>query len=126
MSVCKVKTKAGKPCKAPPLANGRCVMHQSADAAKELSGKAVEARRREREAAREDAAAILSVPKDGKEVNDTIRQSIGEVRAGMLDPEIARAISQLAGVFFRGLEIVELEARLRALEEKQSVKDGEK
>jgi hypothetical protein len=126
MSGCKVKTKAGKPCKAPPLGNGRCVMHQSSDAAKELSGKAVEARRRERQAAREEAAAVLSVPKDGREVNDTIRQSIGEVKAGLLDPEVARAVAQLAGVFFRGVEIVELELRLKALEEKQGVQDGKK
>lgn len=126
MAGCKAKNKLGKPCKAPPLANGRCIMHQSEGAAKQLSDKGVETRRREREAARQGAAEILSVPKDGKEVNDTIRQSIGEVKARMLDPEVARAVAQLAGVFFRGVEIVELDARLRALEEKQGVKDGEK
>lgn len=41
-----------------------------------------------------------------------------------MNPEVARAVAQLAGVFFRGLEIVELDAGLRVLEEKQSVKDG--
>jgi hypothetical protein len=65
-------------------------MHQPG-AAKELSAKAVEARRREREKARQDADELLSVPKDGAAIQDAIRECIGEVRAGKLDPEISRA-----------------------------------
>jgi hypothetical protein len=97
-------------------------MHQPG-AAKELSKKAVEARRREREKASQDAAELLSVPKDGAAVNDTIRQSIGEVRAGKLDPEVARAVAQLAATFFRGIEIVDQEQRIAAIEERQRAQD---
>jgi hypothetical protein len=64
MKTCKKKTNDGKPCRARPLANGLCQMHQPG-AAKELSVKAVEARRRERESARQEAADKLRAPKMG-------------------------------------------------------------
>jgi hypothetical protein len=118
MKKCKKKTKDGKPCPARPMGNGLCQMHQPG-AAKELSAKAVEVRRCEREKARQDASELLSVPKDGAAIQDTIRECIGEVRAGKLDPEVSRAVAQLAGVFFRGVEIVELEQRIAAIEERQ-------
>jgi hypothetical protein len=65
MKKCKEKTKDGKPCRARPLTNGLCQMHKPG-AAKELSSKAVEARRREREAAQQEALRSYA-PQDGVE-----------------------------------------------------------
>jgi hypothetical protein len=118
MKKCKAKTKDGKACPARPGANGLCTMHQPGTA-KELSSRAVEARRREREAALQEAAKKLRVPKDGTEVNEALLQCFAETKAGLLDPEVARAVSGLANVFFRGLEIAELERRIGAIEERQ-------
>jgi len=126
MNNCRAKTNSGDACRARPV-NGShwCQMHQPG-AAKELSSRGVDARRREREAARAEAAKRLKVPADGREVNDLIRHCLGEVKAGLLDPEIARAVSGLAGVFFRGVETVELEQRIAAIEERQQRAQAEK
>jgi hypothetical protein len=116
---CKSKNRAGKRCSAWAAINGLCAVHADPERAKELARRSAEKRKQDAEAARKEAGEKLSVPKDGRAVNDCIRQSIAEVKAGTLDPQVARAVAGLAGVYFRGLEITELEERISAIEEKQ-------
>ncbi|MDP2858887.1 MAG: hypothetical protein Q8P50_13050 [Bacillota bacterium] len=52
-------------------------------------------------------------------VYDTLELALGQVYRGEIDPRVATAMASLAGAMVRVLTSGELEARVRALEERQ-------
>jgi hypothetical protein len=64
--------------------------------------------------------AQLETPQTAQDVTRFIATTMTEVRMARLDPRIANALSQLGGVFLRGLELGDLERRVSELERKRN------
>lgn len=61
----------------------------------------------------------MAAPKSAEDIRDLLAQTIVDTREGKLDRKRANAISYLSAGYLRALEVVDLEARLEALERQQ-------
>lgn len=110
---CTAKTRAGKPCQAPPLRGRRvCLLHSGR--ASEMGSKGG----RRRAVFNPQCLEQLPAPKTAAGMRDLLATSIMELRGGRLDPKMSNALSCLAASFLKALEISDLETRLDALERK--------
>lgn len=118
MAVCKARTKSGKPCGMRTAKGGRyCFTHDPARARDRA-----EARRKGGQAqATPHAGSPETIPADIRTINDA-RPLLGYVLAELLvmDNSIprARALLALFDSHVKAFEIGELEARIKALEER--------
>jgi hypothetical protein len=69
--------------------------------------------------------APLETPQTAQDLTAFVAMTMTEVRLARLDPRIANAISQLGGVFLRGLEVGDLEKRVAELEKRNGGKQDE-
>lgn len=115
---CSSITKAGKPCKGKPLP-GRpyCMTHDPEQAERRLEGnrKGGEARANARRAAKQWAA--IGEQMDPENLPAILRACMLSVRAGTLEPSQASAIANLAKTSVSITNELELEERIKALEE---------
>jgi hypothetical protein len=63
--------------------------------------------------------AVLATPENAVDLAKFVAITMVETRGGKIDPRVSNAVSQLAGVFLRGIELGELERRVAALEAKR-------
>jgi hypothetical protein len=89
-----------------------------------LADKRQEARRRGGQASARIARLGKLVPPRLMSVYDRLEEALGQVHDGQLDPRIAQAMSSLASAMVKVLTSGELEARVRALEERQPGNNG--
>jgi hypothetical protein len=67
----------------------------------------------------------LTPPQTAIDVRVLLGQSLAELRSGKLRPQLAHAISALAGSFLRAVFVGDLEARVGVLESRRrGVSDG--
>jgi hypothetical protein len=112
---CSATNKAGTPCGAPAVSDGRlCVMHSGRAA--ELGSKG--GRRRARFSP--DNLKPLAAPKTAADVRDLLAQSMVELRAGWLDPRIASSICSLVAEFLKTLELCTIEEVIEPLERERA------
>jgi hypothetical protein len=112
---CSATNKAGTPCGAPAVSDGRfCVMHSGRAA--ELGSKG--GRRRARFSP--DHLKPLPALKTAADVRDLLAQSMVELRAGELDPRIASSICSLVAEFLKTLELCTIEEVIEPLERERA------
>jgi len=108
---CAAPRKDGRPCAAPPLADGRCFAHSPSTAADRA-----EARRRGGRN-RSNAARLRGLmPPCLAPVFDRLETALAGTHAGELDPRQAQAMASLARALVAVLTAGELEERVRRLE----------
>jgi hypothetical protein len=61
----------------------------------------------------------FAAPKSAADLSALLAESIVETRSGKLDPKLANSIAYLGTSFLRAIEVSDLEARLRSLEERE-------
>ncbi|HXM22713.1 MAG TPA: hypothetical protein VN948_15760 [Terriglobales bacterium] len=66
---------------------------------------------------RPDALKECAAPKTAADVRDLLAESIIEIRAGKLDPKVAKALGYLGTSLLRALEVADTERRLDLLEQ---------
>jgi hypothetical protein len=110
-SDCGARALTGKEC---------CALHADPGKAAELGRKGG----RRRAIYAPDRLKDFAAPKDAADLRDLLAQSIIEMRAGMLDPKLANAISYLGMGFLRAVELADLEKRLADLERQNGISDG--
>ena len=106
---CPAVKKDGRPCNAKVAINGYCIGHAPA---------AQEARRKGGKGTSRASRAMKLAPVALRPVFERLRDALGEVHQGELDPRVATAMASLAGAMVRVLTAGELEERVRALEER--------
>lgn len=110
-SRCTVKTKAGKPCTAPPMSGQPfCVMHSPL-------AKAIQIKGGQRRAIFDPKELKpFTPPQSAQELGALIAQTIIEIRETKIDTRSANAIACLASSFLASLNHGEIEMRLEQLE----------
>jgi hypothetical protein len=66
-----------------------------------------------------DGLERFAAPKNAGDLLLLMAQTIVEVRSGKVDPKVANSISYLGTGFLKAFELVDLEARLAALEKQR-------
>jgi hypothetical protein len=120
-TLCGATRSDGQPCQAVATRSGLCMAHDPA-----LADKRQEARRRGGQASARAARLGKLVPPRLMSVYDRLEEALGQVHDGQLDPRIAQAMSSLASAMVKVLTSGELEARVRALEERQPNNNGKR
>lgn len=111
---CVATARSGQRCKSAPLhGKKRCAFH-SGDTAKILGARGG----RRRAVFNPDGLEPFPPPKDVGDLLRLVMQTVVEVRAAKLDTKTATAIFYGCGVGKGILEVADLDARLRALEER--------
>lgn len=111
---CVAMARSGERCKSAPLhGKKRCAFH-SGDTAKVLGARGG----RRRAIFNPDGLEPFSAPKDVSDLLRLVMQTVVEVRAAKLDTKTATAIFYGCGVGRSILETSDLDARLKALEER--------
>jgi len=118
-TLCSATRRDGEPCRARPTRDGLCMAHSPT-----LREKAQEARRAGGYNSARAARLGKLVPPRLMSVYDLLEEALGQVHQGELEPRIAQAMAALAGAMVRVLTSGELEARVRALEERQPGNNG--
>lgn len=118
---CRRKKRDGNDCRARALIGKKyCALHAEPGRAAELGRKGG----RRRTIYAPDRLKHFPAPKDAADLRDLLAQSIIEMRAGVLDPKLANAISYLGMGFLRAVELADLEKRLVELEKQNGISDG--
>lgn len=115
MASCNERTKSGKRCRAKPMANGKCAIHQNPDRAKELAKRSIESRRRA--AAVAHAAVEILAPKTAEDLVGQLGQVLADLRNGRVDVGVARTMASVGQVFLKGLELTDAKKQLNRIEE---------
>jgi len=110
---CRAVTKAGKPCKAAATGGGLCFFHANPAKAAELG----------RIGGRKNGSSISEEVKQLPKldsvvaVRDALAQMIGDLHSKKLHPRMAAGLAQLSNALIRAMEEVELERRIKKLED---------
>jgi hypothetical protein len=110
---CRAVTKAGKPCKAAATGGGLCFFHANPAKAAELG----------RIGGRKNGSSISEEVKQLPKldsviaVRDALAQMIGDLHSKKLHPRTAAGLAQLSNALIRAMEEVELERRIKKLED---------
>jgi hypothetical protein len=116
---CRMKNKAGDPCRAPAVGDtDLCVMHSGRAA--ELGSKGG----RRRTVFSPDKLKPFPAPKNAADVRDLLAQSMVELRAGQLDPRTATSIRCLVAEFLKTLEMCTIEEMIEPLERERTQERG--
>jgi hypothetical protein len=112
---CKKTKQNGEQCRARALTGQKyCAIHSDPGKAAELGSKGG----RRRTVYSPENLREFAPPKSAADLLALLAESIVETRSGKLDPKLANSIAYLGTGFLRAIEVSDLEARLRALEEK--------
>jgi hypothetical protein len=114
---CQAITRAGRQCGAHSLrGTRRCFLHSDAKRASALGSLGG----RRRTTLRPDALKRFPVPGNAAELRKLLGATIVEIRSASIDPKSANAIAALAGAFLRCVELGDLEARVKRLEDRRA------
>jgi len=117
---CQAQTKAAARCSRPALRGSkRCVMHTEGRA-REIGRKGGLRRR----VFNPENLSPLETPRTAEDLTIFVAMTMTEVRLARIDPRIANALSQLGGIFLRGLELGELAKRVATLEANRRGEEG--
>ena len=119
---CRSKTKAGKPCKATPVAAGLCAFHSDPSRAAQLGrigGK------RNRHLSPDDEIEQIPAPRTAEDVKTLLAETMVRVRARRVEPKVASVMAYLGTAFLNALESAELERRVAELEIRISKTSGQ-
>jgi hypothetical protein len=111
---CTGTNRDGRPCSAQAWRDGLCRWHHPDLAAARAGWRAKGGERRSNA-----SRARKALPKDLRDVLDTLLGALAAVEAGSLTPGQATAMASLAGAILRTHQLAELEPRLAALEARQ-------
>ncbi len=111
---CTGTNRDGQPCSAQAWRDGLCRWHHP-DLADARAGWRAKGGERRSNASR----ARKALPKDLRDVLDTLLAALAAVEAGTLTPGQATAMASLAGAIVRTHQVAELEPRLAVLEARQ-------
>jgi hypothetical protein len=112
---CQKKKHDGKQCRARALTGNKfCAMHSEPGKAAELGSRGG----RRRTVYSPDNLKEFAAPKSAADLLALLAESIVETRSGKLDPKLANAVGYLGTAFLRGIEVSDLETRLKLLEER--------
>jgi alkanesulfonate monooxygenase SsuD/methylene tetrahydromethanopterin reductase-like flavin-dependent oxidoreductase (luciferase family) len=123
MATCEAKTKSGKRCRANAAANGYCSIHEHPEKAAQLSRKAVAARRKAAEDARNIANRTVAAPRNAEELKAILAQSFADLVSGKMNDRTARAVAGLGGTLLRAYEATDTAGELKKLQEMLSQPD---
>lgn len=113
---CIATAHSGKPCGSPPLhGKKKCRFHLYPKVASEMGARGG----RRRAIFNPDGLEPFAAPKSAGDLLHLMAQTIVEVRSGKVDPRVANSISYLGAGFLKAVELVDLEARLAALEKQR-------
>lgn len=116
---CSATTKQGTPCRAPAAASSPyCALHGNPGRAAELGRLGGRKNRHYVETA--DVA--FTPPSTPEEVKNILAQTMVEVRAGKLHPQIGHTITYVAGALMKAIEGTDLQHRVARLEEELRAK----
>ncbi len=114
---CSATKEDGTPCRARARsAGGLCAFHDPACRTATWAGRRAGGRQRSRPRVTLPASTQCPELRSVRDVCELLSGTIGDVRAGRLDPKIANTVGYLAGVLVRALEVGKIEERLAALE----------
>jgi len=110
---CRAVTKAGRACKAAATDGGLCFFHANPAKAAELG------RIGGRKSGYSTSGEANQLPKLDSvvAVRDALAQMIGDLHSKKLHPRTAAGLAQLSNALIRAMEEVELERRIKKLEE---------
>jgi len=112
MTRCQATTKAGKACKAPATAGGLCFFHANPARARELG------RIGGRKNRQQLPEPVSPTAMTAAELSRLLSEALLDVRSNKLGPRKAAAMSQLASVPNRTIQVSDLEGRVSRLEER--------
>jgi len=115
--MCSATNRRGAPCQGPAGPDGLCFAHRSPDRWKAAGDRGRVSRFRP-PAPRPDLDAERVATASG--LRDLLAECICRTRDGSLAPSVSNAIANLAGQLARGIELVDVTARLDALEARGS------
>lgn len=118
---CKARTKAGRPCAAPAIREGRfCALHSDPGRAAELGRKGGLGNRHVYET---DGAKVVT-PQTASDVKDLLADAMAHVRAGKMDPKLGTTLGYLGTSLLKAIETSDIEQRLAKLEATSELKDA--
>ena len=94
------------------MANGFCSIHSDPERASELGRKSGASRRN---AASSDVF-LVPPPRSAVDLNRALAQIFSKVCSGQVDPGVGKALSYIASVLVKTIELSDHEIRLRAME----------
>jgi hypothetical protein len=112
MARCEAKTKDGKPCKAPATAGGLCFFHANPARAREFGR--IGGRKNRQQLPETLAPTAMTAA----ELSRLLSEALRDVRSNKLGPRRAAAMSQLASVLNRTIQVSDVERRVSRLEER--------
>jgi hypothetical protein len=116
---CIATAHSGEQCKSAPLqGKKKCRFHLHPEAAREMGARGG----RRRAIFNPEGLEPFPAPKNAGDLMFLVAQSIVEVRSCKIDPRVANSIAYLGASFLKAIELVDLEGRLTALENKQTEK----
>lgn len=114
---CVAMAASGERCKSAPLrGKKRCAFH-SGDTAKVLGARGG----RRRAIFNADELEPLPVPKDARDLLQLMMRTLADVREQRIDTKTANAVFYGGGACLAALEVADLEARLKKLEEQAAL-----
>lgn len=114
MAKCRANKRSGERCKANATANGKCLIHQDRDKARDLARRSVDARRRA--AAEAHAQSEIVAPKTPAELVNELAQVFAELKSGKLDVAVGRTMANVGMVILKGFEVVDIKKQLEEIE----------
>ena len=115
---CRARAASGDPCKAPPLYGTKhCAFHTKGVAV--LCG---QRGGRRRAIFNPDGLEPMKAPTNPGELLLLLSQTIVEVRSAKIDNRTANSIAQLGTSFLRAVEVADMDARLRTLEQRNAAR----